>query len=52
MGDNSWPYGLKANRKELEAVMRYMHDQGLTKRRVGVEEIFHPSTLEFMEFAS
>jgi 4,5-dihydroxyphthalate decarboxylase len=49
MGDNYWPYGIKANRKELEAVMRYMHDHGLTKRRVGVEEIFHPSTLDFSE---
>jgi 4,5-dihydroxyphthalate decarboxylase len=52
MGDNYWPYGIKANRKELEAVMRYMHDQGLTKRRVGVEEIFHPATLDFMEPAT
>jgi 4,5-dihydroxyphthalate decarboxylase len=49
MGDNFWPYGIKANRKELEAVMRYMHDQGLTKRRVGVEEVFHPSSLELTE---
>jgi 4,5-dihydroxyphthalate decarboxylase len=49
MGENYWPYGVKANRKELELVMRYTHEQGLTKRRVRVEEIFHPATLELME---
>lgn len=49
MGENFWPYGVKANRKELELVMRYTHEQGLAKRRVRVEEVFHPSTLELME---
>jgi 4,5-dihydroxyphthalate decarboxylase len=49
MGDNFWPYGIKANRKELEAVMRYTHEQGLAKRRVDFEEMFHPSTLNLME---
>ncbi len=49
MGENFWPYGVKANRKELELVMRYVHEQGLAKRRVRVEEIFHPSTLDLME---
>jgi hypothetical protein len=29
--------------------MRYTHEQGLVKRRVRVEEIFHPSTLEVNE---
>jgi hypothetical protein len=29
--------------------MRYMHDQGLTKRRVSVEEVFHSATLDLME---
>lgn len=49
MGDNYWPYGVKANRKELELVMRYTYEQGLAKRRVRVEEVFHPSTLELTE---
>ncbi len=49
MGENFWPYGVKANRKELELVMRYTHEQGLAKRLLRVEEIFHPSTLELME---
>ena len=44
MGENFWPYGIEANRKELEAVMRYTHEQGLVKRRLKFEELFHPST--------
>jgi 4,5-dihydroxyphthalate decarboxylase len=31
MGTNYWPYGIEANRKELELVMRYTHEQGLVK---------------------
>jgi len=49
MGDNFWSYGVEANRKELDLVMRYTHEQGLTKRRSKVEEIFHPSTLKLAE---
>ena len=49
MGENFWPYGVKSNRKELELVMRYTHEQGLAKRKLSVEEIFHPSTLELIE---
>jgi 4,5-dihydroxyphthalate decarboxylase len=39
-------YGLKACRKVVEAIAQYSHEQGLTNRRVGVEELFAPSTLE------
>jgi 4,5-dihydroxyphthalate decarboxylase len=49
MGENYWPYGIEANRKELEAVMRYTHEQGLVKHRLEFEELFHPSTLELKE---
>ena len=49
MGENFWPYGVKANHKELELVMRYTHEQGLAKRRLTVDEIFHPSTLDLIE---
>jgi 4,5-dihydroxyphthalate decarboxylase len=49
MGDNYWPYGMKANQKELELVMRYTHEQGLAKRRLKVDEVFHPSTLDLVE---
>ncbi|MEN8260344.1 MAG: ABC transporter substrate-binding protein [Pseudomonadota bacterium] len=49
MGKNYWPYGIEANRKELEAVMRYVYEQGLVKHRLKFEELFHPSTLELKE---
>jgi len=49
MGKNFWQYGIEANRKELELVMRYTHEQGLTKDRQKFEELFHPSTLELSE---
>lgn len=49
MGNNYWKYGIEANRKELEAIMRYVYEQGLTKRRMKFEELFHPSTLELNE---
>jgi 4,5-dihydroxyphthalate decarboxylase len=46
MGDDYWRYGIEANRKELELVMRYTYEQGLVKQQIGYEELFHPSTLE------
>ena len=49
MGANFWSYGIEANRKELELVMRYVHEQGLTKRQIDFEEIFHPSVLTLLE---
>ena len=49
MGKNFWPYGIERNRKALEALFRYSHEQGLAKRRLTVEELFHPSTLGLTE---
>ena len=49
MGDNFWRYGFEANRKELELVMRYVHEQRLTKRQIAIEELFHPSTLKLID---
>jgi len=49
MGENFWPYGIESNRKELEHVMRYCHEQYLVKERIGFEKLFHPSTLQLTE---
>jgi len=49
MGANYWPYGIEVNRKKLELVMRYPHEQGLAKRRLSIEEIFHPSALDLIK---
>ena len=46
MGEDFWPYGVAANRKTLETFLGYSHEQGLSKRRLTIEELFHPSTLE------
>jgi 4,5-dihydroxyphthalate decarboxylase len=39
-------YGLKASRKVIETIAQYVHEQGLSAHRVGVEELFAPSTLD------
>ncbi len=46
MGANMWPYGANANRKELEAMLRWSHEQGLAPRHGTVEEIFAPGLTE------
>ena len=40
------PYGVKAARPVLETITQYVHEQGLCERRVGLEEIFAPNTLD------
>lgn len=46
MGDDYWSYGFKQNRETLDTFLRYSHEQGLSKRRLGAEEIFVPETME------
>jgi len=46
MGEDYWSYGIEHNRDVLEAFMRYHHEQGLSARRVKLEELFAPSTFE------
>jgi len=40
-----YPYGVQANRRLLETVASYSHEQGLTPRVVALEEVFAPSTV-------
>lgn len=49
MGDNLWPYGIEPNRKTLEALFQYSFEQGLAEKHLTVEDLFHPSSLEFRE---
>lgn len=49
MGKNFWPYGIEPNRKTLETLFRYSHEQRLSSRELKVEELFHPSSLELLE---
>ena len=46
MGRDPWPYGVPANRATLDAMCQYAQEQGLTARRVSVDELFAPNTLE------
>lgn len=45
-GEDSWPYGIERNRATLEAFLQYGFEQGVCKRRLAVEELFAPETLE------
>ena len=49
MGRNFFPYGIEANRKSLEALFRYSHEQGLASRELRIEELFEPSTFALAE---
>lgn len=46
MGDDYWPYGIDANRAVLDNFLGHHHAQGLSARRLTVEDLFHPATLE------
>jgi 4,5-dihydroxyphthalate decarboxylase len=39
-GKNFWAYGVEANRPAIEALCRYIHEQGLAPRQVAAEELF------------
>jgi len=44
LGKDVYPYGVKHNAPTLEAATLYSHEQGLTKRKFAVEELFAPET--------
>jgi 4,5-dihydroxyphthalate decarboxylase len=45
-GDDFWPYGIEGSRRTLEAFVQYGFEQGVSKRRLKLEELFAPETLE------
>jgi 4,5-dihydroxyphthalate decarboxylase len=46
MGEDFWSYGVDKNRKTLDYFLGQHHAQGLSSRRVSVDEMFHPATYE------
>ncbi len=42
-------YVVKPNRKALETLFQYSHEQGLASRKLAIEEVFHPSTVTSSE---
>jgi len=45
-GEKLWPYGVEPNRHTLETLIQYAHEQGLIKKRLEVNTLFAPNTLE------
>jgi hypothetical protein len=46
LGDDWWPYGIQRNRSAIDVVLRYHHEQRLTKRRLTIEEVFFQDLLD------
>src|SRR4051812_8393160 len=46
MGEDYWSYGAHANRHGLETLTRYSFEQGLSARKLTLEEMFVPSTYD------
>ncbi len=46
MGEDFWTYGIDQNRHVLEAFFDQHYRQGLSARRISVEDLFHPATFE------
>ncbi len=42
-GEDFWPYGLEANRRTLEKLVRYAREQGLTENELAVRDLFPES---------
>jgi len=45
-GDDIWDYSVKGSRPTLEALVAYLDEQGLSRRRMTVEELFAPNIRE------
>ncbi|MCW1402959.1 ABC transporter substrate-binding protein [Novosphingobium sp. MW5] len=46
LGPELWSYGFAQNRHVLETFLEHHHRQGLSKKRLSPEDLFHPATLE------
>ena len=44
-GEDPFPYGVRANRDMLQTIVDFSHEQGLTREKAKIEELFAPSTL-------
>jgi 4,5-dihydroxyphthalate decarboxylase len=46
LGDDPFPYGVKANAAMLDTIIGYSNEQGLTPRKMKVDELFAAETLD------
>jgi 4,5-dihydroxyphthalate decarboxylase len=42
MGENYWAYNIENNRRTLEALTQFAHEQGLSPTRIDYQSFFHP----------
>ncbi|WP_297722017.1 hypothetical protein [Limnohabitans sp. Rim8] len=45
-GPDGWSHGLEKNTPVLETFTRYLHEQGLSPRKLSPQELFAPESLE------
>jgi 4,5-dihydroxyphthalate decarboxylase len=45
MGEDWWPYGIDKNRIVIDKFTEYHCQQGLSSRKLSIEEMFVPETL-------
>jgi 4,5-dihydroxyphthalate decarboxylase len=46
LGEDPFPYGIQANRAMLETIVNFSYEQGLTPRKMRIEELFAQETLD------
>ena len=46
IGDDPFPYGIKANKAMLDTITGYSYEQGLTPRKMTIEKLFAENTLD------
>jgi 4,5-dihydroxyphthalate decarboxylase len=46
LGEDPFPYGIEANRAMLETIIGFSHEQGLTERKMKIEELFAKELLD------
>ena len=49
LGEDFWPYGIEANLRTLDAFLQFCGEQGVTQRRVQVEELFPREVSKFFK---
>ena len=47
MGDSYWAYNIAHNRRTLEAMTQFAHEQGLSPSRIPYQSFFHPEAAAF-----
>jgi len=47
-GQDYWPYGIEANRRTIEAFVQHCVEQGVTTRKIQVQEFFARELSKFV----